>query len=127
MTNTEYKNIENIKQVLDLINSNYDKFDWNGADWDWCQNCKAFKGICETMWYPFYIEWKQDDERGNRFQLTTTHRFRLDYNYYHYTVVMWDDFECRCDFESPIDILRLIDDIFYEVNKLNDYIKKANE
>lgn len=113
-----YEHLDNAQQILDSINANKNQFDW-GIDWDWKKNILAIQRILSDVFYgetpPFYISYHtlNGDDYFAWLQYYDTRM--------HCMIEAKEEIETDFEFDSPLDVLSLLDEYASYVNEVKAF------
>mgnify|MGYP006988831066 CR=1 FL=1 len=120
MITFNYANLENAENILNSTRKYYDDFDrWENGDWE--KNCNAIMKVIQDNLDLNIRVFKMSDGEESRFSLFCNHK-KL-----HTRVELKEDVCDQCEFNTPLDVLRLLDDWSWDAERFyNLYIIKEN-
>ena len=116
-----YSNLKNAENLLNSIRKYHNDFDrWENGDRE--KNCNAtMQVINDNLWEMNIRIFKMSDGEENRFSLFFYHKIL------HTRVEIAEDINDQCEFDSALDVLRLLDDWSADAERFyNLYIIKEN-
>lgn len=119
----DYPHIEYAQDLFKIITSNYESFDWTGFDWDWKKNWLAVIDCLHEYQKKFrvlpinivYYE-KSSDSNDPEFD-ALYYEPRL----HSYVSIDWEWILNQFDFQTPLDVLSLINDLIDRANEIKSF------
>lgn len=116
-----FDHLENAQYVFEMVQNNYSNFDWSGADAEWKTNYEALQSVCKTLDMPFEfynIETEDDDFYWVAYHDDTIRREIIVMTQYDWLAL---------DFSAPLDVVDLINEIMWEVKRMQIKLLALND